>query len=36
VVLVTHDAEVGAFCDRIVRMRDGLIVDEHAEERTAA
>ena len=23
VVLVTHDAEVGAFCDRIVRMRDG-------------
>ena len=36
VVLVTHDAEVGAFCDRIVRMRDGLIVDEQAEERTAA
>ena len=26
VVLVTHDAEVGAAADRIVRMRDGLIV----------
>jgi ABC-type lipoprotein export system ATPase subunit len=27
-VLVTHDAGVGARCDRIVRMRDGMIVDE--------
>jgi hypothetical protein len=25
---VTHDAEVGVVCDRIVRMRDGLIVDD--------
>ena len=25
-VIVTHDPEVGAVCDRIVRMRDGLIV----------
>ena len=25
--LVTHDAEVGAACDRIVRMRDGTIRD---------
>jgi putative ABC transport system ATP-binding protein len=33
VVLVTHDAEVGATCDRIIRMRDGLIV---ADERVAA
>jgi putative ABC transport system ATP-binding protein len=32
VVLVTHDAEVGATCDRIIRMRDGLIV---ADERLA-
>ena len=32
VVLVTHDAEVGAFCDRIIRMRDGLVVgDERVE-----
>jgi putative ABC transport system ATP-binding protein len=28
VVLVTHDAEVGASCDRIIRMRDGLIVGD--------
>ena len=25
IVLVTHDAEVGAACDRIIRMRDGRI-----------
>jgi ABC-type lipoprotein export system ATPase subunit len=24
-ILVTHDTEVGEACDRIVRMRDGLI-----------
>jgi putative ABC transport system ATP-binding protein len=27
-VLVTHDPGVGAGCDRIVRMRDGLIIGE--------
>lgn len=27
-VLVTHDAEIGAQCDRIVRMQDGLIVSD--------
>ncbi len=27
VILVTHDPEVGAACDRVVRMRDGLIRD---------
>jgi putative ABC transport system ATP-binding protein len=32
VLLVTHDAEVGAACDRIIRMRDGRIV---ADERVA-
>ena len=25
-VLVTHDAEVGEACDRIIRMRDGLVL----------
>ena len=28
VLLVTHDADVGAACDRIIRMRDGLIVGD--------
>ncbi len=28
IILVTHDPEVGAACDRIVRMRDGLIVGD--------
>ena len=27
-LLVTHDAEVGAFCDRIIHMRDGLIQED--------
>jgi putative ABC transport system ATP-binding protein len=33
VLLVTHDQEVGATCDRIIRMRDGLIV---GDEQTGA
>jgi putative ABC transport system ATP-binding protein len=37
VLLVTHDAEVGASCDRIIRMRDGRIVaDERAAEAAQA
>jgi putative ABC transport system ATP-binding protein len=37
VLLVTHDAEVGATCDRIIRMRDGLIVaDERVTDLSAA
>ena len=27
IVLVTHDAEVGEACDRVIRMRDGRIRD---------
>ena len=29
-LIVTHDPEVGAACDRIIRMRDGLVVDDRA------
>ena len=32
-VIVTHDPAVGAICDRIVRMRDGVVV---GEERASA
>ena len=35
-VLVTHDHGVGARCDRIVRMRDGLIVDEAVSRQPSA
>jgi putative ABC transport system ATP-binding protein len=37
VVLVTHDADVGASTDRIIRMRDGVIVsDERVDPAEAA
>ncbi len=37
VLIVTHDPEVGASCDRIIRMRDGRIVaDERVTELSAA
>jgi putative ABC transport system ATP-binding protein len=35
IVLVTHDAEVGEACDRVIRMRDGRIRD-HGQPATAA
>ena len=36
-VIVTHDAEVGAACDRVIGMRDGVIVGaEHGAADTAA
>ena len=37
VLIVTHDPEVGASCDRIIRMRDGrIIADERVTELSAA
>jgi putative ABC transport system ATP-binding protein len=37
VLIVTHDAEVGENCDRVIRMRDGRIVaDERVMEVSAA
>jgi putative ABC transport system ATP-binding protein len=35
-VLVTHDLGVGERCDRIVRMRDGAIVDEAVSRQPSA
>jgi ABC-type multidrug transport system ATPase subunit len=31
-VIVTHDPEIGAQCDRIITIRDGLCEDCEAEE----
>ena len=31
IVLVTHDAGVAAAAERVVRMRDGRIVDENSD-----
>lgn len=35
-VVVTHDPQVAAWCGRVVRMRDGLIVDDQAAPVAAA
>ena len=35
-VIVTHAPEMGALCDRIIRMQDGLIIDEGAAPLTTA
>lgn len=35
VVLVTHEDEIGAACDRIIRIRDGAVVSDGWEEAAA-
>jgi putative ABC transport system ATP-binding protein len=30
-IIVTHDPEVGAACDRVIRMRDGVVVSDGRE-----
>lgn len=35
-VIVTHDAEIGNLCDRIVRMQDGQIVDDGMNQAATA
>ena len=35
-LMVTHNAEAAAFCNRIVRLHDGQIVEDVASGREAA
>ena len=35
-VIVTHDPQVGAACDRIIRMRDGVVTSQGRDEAVAA
>jgi putative ABC transport system ATP-binding protein len=35
-VLITHDADLAPLCDRIITMRDGLIVDDRMDLAQAA
>lgn len=36
IVLITHDAEVAAYADRVVTMRDGRVVEDRMNEGVAA
>jgi putative ABC transport system ATP-binding protein len=28
IILATHDAQIAARCDRLIRLRDGAVVDD--------
>ena len=32
VILVTHEEDIGAACDRVIRIRDGAVVTDGSEE----
>ncbi|MGJ8560720.1 MAG: ABC transporter ATP-binding protein [Litorimonas sp.] len=36
IILITHDADVAAYADRIVTMRDGRVVEDKMNEKVAA
>ena len=36
IALITHDAEVAAFADRTVTMRDGVVVEDVMNRQVAA
>jgi putative ABC transport system ATP-binding protein len=36
VVLITHEEDVAAYTERVVKLRDGQIVDDYAQDPTAA
>jgi putative ABC transport system ATP-binding protein len=33
VVLITHEDEISAFAKRVVRLKDGLVLDDRVQDR---
>jgi ABC-type lipoprotein export system ATPase subunit len=36
IIIVTHEADVAAYADRILTIRDGVIIDDRRNQRGAA
>jgi ABC-type lipoprotein export system ATPase subunit len=36
VVLITHEEDIAAYTERVVKLRDGRIVDDYAQDPAAA
>jgi ABC-type lipoprotein export system ATPase subunit len=36
IIIVTHEADVAAYADRILTIRDGVIIDDRRSQRGAA